>query len=62
MNKLDLAARLARQWHRSRAKAADEVDALIYNLLKDLKRSAGRDSLPAPDAASMRRAPSKDRQ
>ncbi len=40
MNKLDLALRLARESHRSRAKAADDVDTLVYNLLRDLKRSA----------------------
>jgi hypothetical protein len=38
MNKLDLTLRLARELHRSRAKAADVVDNLIYELLKNLKR------------------------
>lgn len=62
MNKIDLAARLARQLHRSRAKAADEVDALVYKLLKsegpppDEKASSKK-----PDRRSGRRA-SKDRQ
>lgn len=38
MNKLDLASRLAKEFHRSQAKAADDVDAFIYHLIKDLKR------------------------
>lgn len=38
MNKLDLTLRLARESHRSRGKAADVVDNLIYELLKDLKQ------------------------
>ena len=37
MNKLDLARRLARKWHRSRGQAADDVDSLVYEMLKDLK-------------------------
>lgn len=39
MNKLDLARRLARESHRSRGQAADEVDTLVYKLLKDLRRN-----------------------
>jgi hypothetical protein len=38
MNKKDLARRLARESHRSRAQAADELDALLYRIFKDLKR------------------------
>ena len=38
MNKLDLTLRLARELHRSRAKAADVVDNLVYELLKKLKQ------------------------
>jgi hypothetical protein len=38
MNKDELTKRLARESHRSRAQAADDVDTLIYRLLKDLKR------------------------
>ena len=38
MNKNELARRLARLSHRSRAKAADEVDTLVYQILKNLKR------------------------
>lgn len=36
MNKLDLTRRLARASHRSQAQAADEVDVLVYELLKNL--------------------------
>jgi hypothetical protein len=55
MNKQELAERLAKQSHRSRAEAADAVDKLIYQLLKDLQRpsedrakdkSAGLPKLP----------------
>jgi hypothetical protein len=38
MNKHDLARRLARKSHRSRAEAADAVDRLVHDMLKDLKR------------------------
>ncbi len=41
MNKLDLTKRLARESHRSRAKAADAVDTVLYKLLKDLKHPTG---------------------
>ncbi len=37
MNKLDLARSLAKRSHRSRAKAADDVDMLVHRLIKDLK-------------------------
>ena len=40
MNKDELARRLARESHRSRAEAADDVDSLVYRLLKDLKPQA----------------------
>ena len=40
MNKLDLARRLARASHRSRAQAADDVDTLVYKLLKDLQHGS----------------------
>lgn len=39
VNKLDLARSLAKKSHRSQAKAADAVDSLVYQLLKDLKRT-----------------------
>lgn len=45
MNKLDLAMRLARQLHRSPAKAADDVDTLVYDILEKAKRSREK---PAP--------------
>ncbi len=45
MNKLDLARRVARKWHRSRGQAADDVDTLVYEILKDLKKAA-RQPLP----------------
>lgn len=39
MNKLDLARRLAKQSHRSRGKAADDVDSLVHRLLRGVKQS-----------------------
>ncbi len=39
MNKRELAAKLAKQSHTSKAKAADDVDSLVYGLLKDLKQT-----------------------
>lgn len=42
MNKLDLARTLARLSHRSRAQAADDVDTLVYQMLKDLKEQPKR--------------------
>jgi len=39
MNKLDLTRRLARASHRSWAQAADDVDTLVYNLLKKLQQA-----------------------
>jgi hypothetical protein len=41
MNKLDLARSLAKQSHRSQAKAADDVDTLVHRLIKDLKLTRG---------------------
>ncbi len=41
MNKDELTKRLARESHRSRAEAADDVDTLVYRILKDLKRPPG---------------------
>jgi nucleoid DNA-binding protein len=40
VNKKELARRLAKESHRSRAQAADEVDTLIHRLLMELKRPA----------------------
>lgn len=45
MNKLDLTLRLARESRQSQAKAADDVDTLVYELLKDLKKTQSK-SLP----------------
>jgi hypothetical protein len=41
MNKLDLAARLAKELHGSPAKVADAVDTLVHSMHKDLKRHSG---------------------
>ncbi|HEX4808728.1 MAG TPA: hypothetical protein VH325_07360 [Bryobacteraceae bacterium] len=49
MNKLDLTLRLARESHRSRGKAADAVDNLVYELLKDLKQAGPATPKPKPD-------------
>jgi nucleoid DNA-binding protein len=40
MNKQELAERLAKQSHRSRAEAADAVDNLVYEIIKDLQKPA----------------------
>jgi hypothetical protein len=37
MNKHDLARSLAKRSHRSQARAADDVDALVHRLIKELK-------------------------
>jgi hypothetical protein len=54
MNKLDLTLRLAKESHRSRGKAADVVDNLIYELLKDLKQPEAAASKPKPAAKRSR--------
>jgi len=38
VNKLDLARTLARVSHRSRAQAADDVDKLVYQMLKNRRQ------------------------
>jgi nucleoid DNA-binding protein len=38
MKKTDLAARLARKSRISRAEAADQLDRLIHDILRDLRR------------------------
>lgn len=48
MNKHDLTVRLARESRQSEAKAADDVDSLIYKLLKDLKRGHDKSSHDRP--------------
>lgn len=52
MNKRELAERLAKQAHKSRAKAADEVDSLVYGLLKEMKQTAKK-----PDDVAVAAAP-----
>jgi hypothetical protein len=57
VNKLDLARTLARVSHRSRAQAADDVDTLVYQMLKDLKeqqkrRVKSRQQTPAETAST----------
>jgi hypothetical protein len=49
MNKLDLARSLAKKAHRSQAKAADDVDTLVYRLIKELK--VAREATKAEAAA-----------
>ncbi len=39
MDKKELIDRLAKQSHQSKGKAADQVDSLVYGLLKDLKQN-----------------------
>jgi hypothetical protein len=57
MNKLDLTLRLARESHRSRGKAADAVDGLVYEILKDLKQSEKQ--APKPKPAAIKRSDSR---
>jgi nucleoid DNA-binding protein len=38
MNKGEIAGRLARQTHRSKAAAADDVDRVVHNILSSLRR------------------------
>ena len=58
MNKLDLAVRLARQLHRSQAKAADDVDKLVYEIMEKAKRSREKGAAKK-DSRMPRTAPSK---
>lgn len=53
MNKKDLARRLARASHRSSAQAADELDALLHSIFKDLKRSTKNPGAVPAMVASM---------
>jgi len=53
MNKRDLARSLARKSHRSRAKAADDVDSLVHRLLKDWKRTRPADESKESSAADL---------
>ena len=49
--------RLARDLHRSRAKAADVVDNLVYELLKKLKRPEA--AVPEPKSPERPRGPER---
>ncbi|HZS57165.1 MAG TPA: hypothetical protein VFA65_22365 [Bryobacteraceae bacterium] len=51
MNKKDLARRLAKESHRSRAQAADDVDTLIHRLLMDLKKTGPKSKTDSKKAA-----------
>ena len=42
MDKKELVERLAKQSHRSKGQAADQVDTLVYGLLKELKQTPGK--------------------
>ena len=57
MNKKQLTELLARQSHRSRGQAADDVDKLVYSLLKDLRSAETKNlkqSIPAAVKAPVR--------
>jgi hypothetical protein len=57
MDKKELVERLAKQSHRSKGKAADQVDTLIYGLLKELKQTPDK---PAKVPGSAPKSPSSD--
>jgi len=44
MDKKELIERLAKQSHQSKGKAADQVDTLVYGLLKELKQEGNKPS------------------
>jgi len=44
MNKLEFTLRLARESRRSPGQAADDVDKLVHEILKDLRRAKGQAS------------------
>ena len=52
MNKKQLTELLARQSHRSRGQAADDVDKLVYSLLKDLRTAETRNLKQFPPATA----------
>ena len=47
MNKKELIDQLAKQSHQSKGKAADQVDTLVYGLLKELKQEKTKPSKAA---------------
>jgi hypothetical protein len=57
MDKKELVERLAKQSHQSKGKAADQVDTLVYGLLKELKQTSDKPakaqegSLPKPPSS-----------
>jgi hypothetical protein len=62
MNKRELTERLAKEAHKSRAKAADDVDSLVYGLLRDLRLSsklAGKEPVAVPKPPSSKTAAPK---
>ena len=59
MNKKQLAERLARQSHRSRGEAADDVDKLVYSLLRDLRTAETKALKQNPQPAAKPPARSK---
>ncbi|MBV9039178.1 MAG: hypothetical protein JO182_32135 [Acidobacteriaceae bacterium] len=57
MDKKELVERLAKQSHQSKGKAADQVDTLVYGLLKELKQKEDKPSktiggAPKPPSSS----------
>ena len=42
MDKKELVEQLAKQLHQSKGKAADQVDTLVYGLLKEVKQMPGK--------------------
>ena len=61
MDKQELIERLAKQSHQSKGKAADQVDTLVYGLLKGLKQTQDKpakvpaDSSPKPPSSGSAR-------
>ena len=62
MDKLDLAQRLARKVHTSRAQAADDVDMLVYRILKDLKRTHRRSAVREEQTSTAPAAPAREKE
>ena len=57
MDKQELVERLAKQSHQSKGKAADQVDTLVYGLLKELKQTPGKPA-KVPNSGSAPKSPS----
>lgn len=58
MDKQELIERLAKQSHQSKGKAADQVDKLVYGLLKELKQKQDNPSKAVSNAPKPPVAPS----